>query len=182
MTSASPQSTAVPAPLPGAPAVGYCVAAGSVDIQANNKQNSNLEKLAASNDRQDDSGNIYDTIDDVPATARSLPEAGYSVIPEDPDSVYVHPTNSNYDAPTSYQRLSASPSSQPTTPPSAPAAAAAAAAASLSVNSDNVYLQVYDSTNDVPCLYQLQPNATPSDVGYINPLYDGDVSESPSSL
>ena len=152
MTSASPQSTAVPAPLPG----------------------------AAINDRQGDSGNIYDTIDDVPATSRSLPEAGYDVIPEDPDSVYVHPTNSNYDAPTptSYQRLSASPSSQPTTPPSAPAAAAAAAAASLSVNSDNVYLHTSDSTNDVPSLYQRQSNTPPSDVGYINPLYDDAVGES----
>ena len=172
-SSPSSQSTQLPEAAAAA-TVTYCAATDSVDINAN--------------DSSKNVSNIYDTIDNnVPTTSQSLPassrptdlspsspeaaaEASSSV---DPDSIYIHPPINSSDymlmtrSPTS---SSPQPSSQPTpVPPSAPAAAAAA---SSSINENNV-----DSTNDVPCLYELELNTKPTDGAFTNPLYDADVGQ-----
>lgn len=132
------------------------------------------------------SANIYDSIDDVPVVYQSLspssssrptlppsaPEAvaSFSV---DADNVYLHPIScSDDDSPTTSQP-SSSPSQPTSSPPSAPEAAAATTA-SFDVDADSVYVQ----TDNVPCVYQLEPITEQSNGAYVNYLPDPNVDKS----
>ena len=69
------------------------------------------------------------------------------------------------DVPSAYQNLLSSGSHS--APPDE-----TAAAASVSVDANNVYIPPDNSTKDVPCVYQIEPNTKRSAETYANPLYD----------
>ena len=121
------------------------------------------------------SANIYDSIDDVAINlSSSASSSSEAILPPETaqapaiSSVYIHPTGSTDYMPMTGRR----PSSPSQLPPSTPAAAV-----SFIVDVDDVCVQASDSTDDVPCLYQLEPDTKPSDGDYVNCVCDVDVDE-----